>query len=357
MKDDAIIVRPDDALETAEIQEEWYEALIEDLRAIVVESVFRSRWATIEGKHQFGERILEENDNFTRKKIYAKKIVRLIGLSLRVHPQRIWETIQFAKKYRLDDADTDDLRGVKLTGHPREVLPEGKNLSWFKITHKYLPAAERQEQLDAIVVKPSERWIAEIGDIKAYQTDRRFDFIITDPPYPREYLSLYSVLARRAKEWLAPGGLLLAMCGQSYLDEVYALLSKELRYYWTACYLTPGQPTPIQARQVNTSWKPILIYGLDEKYKGKTFGDVFKSEGADKSLHIWGQSESGMLSMIQQVCLPGQSIFDPFMGSGTTGVAALKHGCIFHGIDKDEKCVETSRKRLTEEAAHDAPEE
>jgi len=201
----------------------------------------------------------------------------------------------------------------------------------------------------AQALRPSDRWHIDVADIRTYATEQRFDFIITDPPYPREYLDLYRVLAERALEWLKPGGLLLAMCGQSYFDQIMLVMGKRLEYYWMASYQTPGQPTPLRQRQVNTSWKPILIYGLPgESYKGKIFGDVWVSGGNDKDHHKWGQSVSGMLSLVKQVCLPGQSVFDPFCGAGTTGIAALMHGCTFWGIDIDEKSADLACGRLAE---------
>lgn len=193
----------------------------------------------------------------------------------------------------------------------------------------------------------SERWIVEVGDIQTYQINKKFDFIITDPPYSKEYLYLYDILAKRSREWLKPDGLLIIMCGQSYLDEIYKSISSYLNYYWTGSYLTPGQPTPLRQKQVNTSWKPILIYSMKQDYSGKTFGDVYKSDLEDKDFHEWGQSVSGMYSLINQICLPNQSIFDPFCGSGTTGIAALKNGCLFQGIDIDQECIEISKGRLT----------
>ena len=84
------------------------------------------------------------------------------------------------------------------------------------------------------------------------------------------------------------------------------------------------------------------------EYKGKIFGDVWKSDGNDKGSHKWGQSVSGMTSIISQVCLPGQSIFDPFCGAGTTGISALRHGCSFDGIDIEQRNVDISRARLAE---------
>lgn len=197
-------------------------------------------------------------------------------------------------------------------------------------------------------IPQSERWHVEVADINTFNTNVKFDYIITDPPYPKEFLPLYEVLAERANDWLKPTGLLIAMCGQSYLDQIYEILSKHLKYYWTAAYLTPKQPTPLRQRQVNSTWKPILIYSPNDDYKGKIFGDVYISDKPEKDNHEWGQSVSGMLSIISQICLPGQTIFDPFLGSGSTGVAALQHGCLFHGIDVDEQNVNISKKRLAE---------
>ena len=207
--------------------------------------------------------------------------------------------------------------------------------------------ARREMAQTAAALPESERYTIECADVRTYTASQCFDFIITDPPYPREYLDLYGVLATRACEWLKPGGLLLTMCGQSYLDQIMAMMDQHLTYYWTGCYYTPGQPTPLRTRQVNTSWKPILIYGRQgDDYKGKIFGDVWISDRNEKDLHKWGQSESGMYAIISQVCLPGQSIFDPFCGAGTTGAAALKHGCTFAGIDCDAQNVGITRARL-----------
>ena len=136
------------------------------------------------------------------------------------------------------------------------------------------------------------------------------------------------------------------MSGQLYLNQIYSIFDKHLTYYWTACYLTPGQPTPLRTRQVNTTWKPILIYGLNDKYKGKIFGDVYKSPQPAKKYHDWEQSVEGLYSLIKQISLPGQSILDPFCGSGSVGVAALKYGCFFDGVDIDEESVNIAKRRL-----------
>ncbi|WP_453942478.1 DNA methyltransferase [Bradyrhizobium elkanii] len=50
---------------------------------------------------------------------------------------------------------------------------------------------------------------------------------------------------------------------------------------------------------------------------------------------------------------PGQTILDPFMGSGTTGVAAVKLGRRFIGIEIDPAYFDIACQRI--QAAHDAP--
>jgi DNA methylase len=203
---------------------------------------------------------------------------------------------------------------------------------------------------EAAAVPKDHRYKVSVGNIETFEMpdEKQFDYIISDPPYMEEFLYLYETLAERAADdWLKPDGLLIVMCGQSYVNRIYQLMSRHLDYYWTAAYLTQGQPTPLRTRQVNSTWKPLLFFvPKGSKYKGKIFGDVFVSDNNDKSFHEWGQSESGMLSIISGVCLPGQTIFDPFLGAGTTGVAALKHGCLFEGIDLESNNVELAKTRI-----------
>jgi len=218
-----------------------------------------------------------------------------------------------------------------------------------KILNAKKERLEQREQLIARVatIKPSDRFVVHTADLSTWQSDHKFDYIITDPPYPKEFIPLYGTLAKRAHEWLKPNGLLIAMCGQSYFSEITRLMNEHLEYYWLACYLLPGQPTPLRQRQVNTSWKPCIVYALPgSKYDGKIFGDVWQSDGSDKAHHEWGQSISGMESIIKQVCLPGQSILDPFCGAGTTGIAALNHGCTFTGIEIDAETAKLATARL-----------
>jgi site-specific DNA-methyltransferase (adenine-specific) len=174
------------------------------------------------------------------------------------------------------------------------------------------------------------------------------DMIITDPPYPKEYLYLYDILADKAVELVKPGGSVIVMIGQSYLPEIITSLSKRLSYQWIIAYLTPGgQSAQLWTKKVNTFWKPVLWF-VNGKYERHWIGDVSKSavNDNDKRFHEWGQSESGMADLIKRFSKRGDIILDPFMGSGTTGKMALELGRKFIGFDKDKVAYDTTVQRL-----------
>ena len=191
---------------------------------------------------------------------------------------------------------------------------------------------------------------SDIKDVIHEIPENSIDCIITDPPYPREYLHLYGELGILGKRVLKNGGLLVAMVGQSYVPEILHLLSKNLEYHWMCAYLTPGgQSVQLWQRRINTFWKPLLIFRKG-KYDGDWFGDVCKSNtnDNDKRFHEWGQSVSGMLDIVNRFTYPNWIILDPFCGAGTTGVACALTGRRFIGIDISSECIYKTKMRITE---------
>jgi DNA modification methylase len=53
-----------------------------------------------------------------------------------------------------------------------------------------------------------------------------------------------------------------------------------------------------------------------------------------------------MVDLVRRLTKPGQLVCDPFLGAGTTAVAALKLGRRFVGCDIDAEAVEQARKRV-----------
>jgi site-specific DNA-methyltransferase (adenine-specific) len=170
------------------------------------------------------------------------------------------------------------------------------------------------------------------------------DAVITDPPYPREFLPAFTELAEGCKAVGVP--LVAVMSGQSYLPEVMRRLCEHLSYRWTVAYLTPGgQAVQQWQAKVNTTWKPVILFGNATDW----FGDVSvsRTNDNDKRFHGWGQSESGMADLVERLTKPGQLICDPFLGGGTTAVVSLALGRRFVGCDIDSKHVEQARTRVT----------
>jgi ParB-like chromosome segregation protein Spo0J len=183
------------------------------------------------------------------------------------------------------------------------------------------------------------------GDFREVLADLTdVDAIITDPPYPHEYLPLLGDLAAWADKVLKPDGVLAVLMGQTYLPEVYRLLDGHRPYRWTACYLTPGNGYASMARRVQSNWKPLIVYG-----GGPRFADIVRSEGQDasaKSRHRWGQDYGAFHTIIERLTERGQTVADPFMGSGTTLLAAHALGRNAVGCDVDPAAVATARERL-----------
>lgn len=179
--------------------------------------------------------------------------------------------------------------------------------------------------------------------------DESIDLIVTDPPYPEQYLGLYDALGALGARVLKPGGSLLAMSGQSFLPSVVEQLGRHLAYRWTLAYMLPGGTTQLWERKVLCRWKPVLWYVKGE-YKGEWVDDVCTSPRQDKANHHWGQSEAGMVDIIRR--FSGNLILDPMCGAGTTGVAALALGRQFIGIDCDPEALKVAASRLAEANEH-----
>lgn len=184
-----------------------------------------------------------------------------------------------------------------------------------------------------------------LGDFRDVLADLEgVDAIITDPPYPGEFLPLLDDLAAWSDKVLNENGVLVILFGQTYLPEVYRRLDGHRPYRWTGAYLTPGAGYSSMPRRVQSNWKPVLVYG-----GGDRFSDVFRSEGTDhsaKSLHFWGQDYGAFHQIVERLTKPGQTVVDPFMGSGTTLAAAKALGRHAIGCDIDPQHVDVARKRL-----------
>lgn len=185
---------------------------------------------------------------------------------------------------------------------------------------------QRIEKLDSIEIRK--------GDFKSVLKDvYDIDAIITDPPYPLEFINCFSELGLFAKTHLKQDGFIAVYSGQYHLPEVIKRLSEHLTYVWTFCLYHVGKKQLVNGVNIMCGWKPVLIFSNGKKKMRFSAYDVLISEKMEKTNHEWQQSESGVRSLIEILSTPNNLIVDPFAGSGTFGIVANKLGRKFIGAE------------------------
>ena len=183
------------------------------------------------------------------------------------------------------------------------------------------------------------------------------DLIFTDPPYNRESLHIYSDLGRIAARVLRPGGSLITFIGQYALPEILdRLRESNLTWWWIMFLKHGGQHAAMYQRRVFVECKPLFWFvkgslSLNENTNTETdfVADFIQSEPPDKQYHEWAQSTVEAEYVISKLTKKGGLVFDPFLGSGTTALAAHKLGRSFIGMEIDEAAIANAKARLAKE--------
>lgn len=161
--------------------------------------------------------------------------------------------------------------------------------------------------------------------------------VLTDPPYPTEFLPLWSDLGKWSAQWLVPGGSLVAYCGQSILPDVLDRLGEHLRYWWTLA-LVHGASDMIPGKWVSAGWKPLPWFVNGHRRGRFMLADTIGGDTPRKTIPVgpagdWAQGVEQLEPIVSALTAPGDLIVDPFAGSGSVGVAALRFGRRFVGAE------------------------
>lgn len=307
--------------------EQWYQRLIDDCKTIIIETEFVARITVIEGKHQVGKRILEDEYRLVSGGSDMRQALSRVTKFLPISERELYRCVQFARLY-------PDL----------SLLPRGKAISWHYIVNKLLAQPKQ------ITTSPSqgdlfEVYCGDFRDICQQREPETIDTIITDPPYNLESVSLYSDLGKTASRLLKPNGSLLIMSGNMYLPVLLNSLSEHLQYQWQIAFVMGMGTSRVWDRKVCQMWKPILWF-VKGQYKGDWVTDLFKSKQVEKELNEWQQPESVFTWLVERFSEVDDYILDPMMGTGTTGVATIKLERHFIGIDISEVNESIARERL-----------
>lgn len=96
---------------------------------------------------------------------------------------------------------------------------------------------------------------------------------------------------------------------------------------------------------------PGSIYDSTERFPRSI--QVFSTDTQKEPLHPTQKPVALLEYLIKTYTLEGERVLDFTMGSGSTGVACIRTGRKFIGIEKDEKYFGIAEKRITEEIYSD----
>ena len=185
------------------------------------------------------------------------------------------------------------------------------------------------------------------------------DAVVTDPPYcigyryrsyddtPAKYHGLMTRLVP-ALVRVTNNGPCFVWQSLSKADQWHRYFPKGFHII-AACKKVPNH----LRKQPRYSWDPVIFFSgrswlSDELPLDWHVADLDRWEGHDPHNPVKCPRP---LDQVRYICesVRGETILDAFMGSGTTGVAALQVGKRFIGIEQDPVYFEYARQRIAKE--------
>lgn len=198
----------------------------------------------------------------------------------------------------------------------------------------------------------------------------RVDAVVTDPPFcvgfkyeshddrPEAYEAFGGygswIWARieRAERLCSPGSPIFVWQAAPNLRRLHEWFPRDWRLFCAAKNFVQMRPTPMQ-----WSFDPILVWWTPGE-KGWSAGTATRDfhiantapiiatpDNIEKQ-HPCPRPLDQAIHIVEQWCKPRSTILDPFMGSGTTGVAAVRLGRKFLGIEIEPRYFDIACRRI-----------
>ena len=197
------------------------------------------------------------------------------------------------------------------------------------------------------------------GDCREVLPGMRADSVLTDPPYgigldydsgPDDWRP-GTDLWRLVFDAMDDAGLMTATVSSSPLPSWMAEIeSAGFIYHHCSVYWNKCRAGGNHSGRYAFAWEPILHYGKVPrsgfKLASRMLSDVYPHVGAKTTDHP-AERDRGTWTKLLTIT-PGELVLDPFMGSGTTLVAAKQLGRKAIGIELSERYCEIAAKRLAQ---------
>jgi len=172
------------------------------------------------------------------------------------------------------------------------------------------------------------------------------DLVFTDPIYDR--IDDYRWLAREAARVLKPGGTCIVQAAHYYLHLTLPAMAEHFEHLWVIAQVYPWAGGWHYKYDIQPGWKPY-IWVWNGQRKGQRVFDRIMTYKGDKRYYVWGDTIEVALSYVESLTEPGDVVFDPFLGSGTTAVACCRLGRRCIGYEIDPNMANIARGRVVSE--------
>jgi site-specific DNA-methyltransferase (adenine-specific) len=131
-----------------------------------------------------------------------------------------------------------------------------------------------------------------------------------------------------------------------------ALVAERLRYVRTGVWVKPDAMPQMTGDRPGVGFEPFTVaHRADIKMRWNGGGrpalyTCGTSKGSDRPDHPCPKPLRLMRAIVADYSDPGETVLDPFMGSGTTGIACALLGRAFIGIEMEEKYFDIACQRI-----------